>query len=65
MDFPPLHHCSYLVRHFERVGAAHFKCHICGKRIHLDGLSAHMNARHSELVFRPPKHLLVKNVKLK
>jgi Fe-S-cluster-containing dehydrogenase component len=53
VSFPEPHHCSYLVRHFERVSLHYYKCHICGKRVHLDGLRAHMNAKHWELVYRP------------
>ena len=46
---------SYLARHFERVSELHYRCYMCGKKVHRDGIRAHMRHRHSELVFNPKR----------
>lgn len=45
---------SYLSRHFQQVSEKHFKCHICRKKIHQDGLRAHMELKHGDLLHLKP-----------
>jgi hypothetical protein len=49
---------SYLSRHFEQVTDSHYRCYMCRKKIHRDGLRAHMELKHHELLHRKPSGVL-------
>jgi hypothetical protein len=50
----PERQVSYLKRHFERVSELHYRCFMCGKKVHKDGLRAHMERKHADLLHVKP-----------
>ena len=50
----PVRRVSYLARHFERIADRHYRCFICRKKVHQDGLRAHMEIKHGDLLHVKP-----------